>query len=107
MSSLLFFDSVNPKAVDVLLLSHFHLDQAASLPYFMEQTGFRGRIFTTHPMKVVIQLLLGDYLSLMAMKRGFGGGGDDDLLYTEAELQSCIYKIKLNDYHQMIKLNLL
>ena len=72
MSGLPFFDSVDPESVDVLLVSHFHLDHAASLPYFTERTGFRGRIFMTHPTKAVIRLLLGDYLRLMAMKK------DDD-----------------------------
>jgi len=101
MSGLPFFDSVDPESVDVLLVSHFHLDHAASLPYFTERTGFRGRIFMTHPTKAVIRLLLGDYLRLMAMKRD-----DDAILYTESELQSCVDKIELIDYHQTIELDL-
>ncbi|KAL3809658.1 hypothetical protein ACHAXA_000341 [Cyclostephanos tholiformis] len=114
MSGLPFFDSVDPESVDVLLVSHFHLDHAASLPYFTERTGFKGRIFMTHPTRAVIRLLLGDYLRLMAMKRGGGGGGggdgggdvDDGVLYTESELQSCVDKIELIDYHQTIELDL-
>jgi cleavage and polyadenylation specificity factor subunit 3 len=113
MAGLPFFDSVDPESVDVLLVSHFHLDHAASLPYFTERTGFRGRIFMTHPTRAVIRLLLGDYLRLMAMKRvggtgGDGGGGtaDDGVLYTESELQSCVEKIELIDYHQTIELDL-
>jgi cleavage and polyadenylation specificity factor subunit 3 len=101
MSGLPFFDSVDPESVDVLLVSHFHLDHAASLPYFTERTGFRGRIFMTHPTKAVIRLLLGDYLRLMAMKKD-----DDAILYTESELQSCVDKIELIDYHQTIELDL-
>ncbi|KAL7481201.1 hypothetical protein ACHAW6_006879 [Cyclotella cf. meneghiniana] len=112
MAGLPFFDRVDPEQVDVLLITHFHLDHAASLPYFTERTGFRGRVFMTHPTKAVIRLLLGDYLKLMAMKRGGGGniknedGHDSDVLYTEAELQSCVDKIELIDYHQTIDLNL-
>ncbi|KAL7434792.1 hypothetical protein ACHAXH_005605 [Discostella pseudostelligera] len=112
MAGLPYFDRVDPETVDVLLVTHFHLDHAASLPYFTERTGFKGRIFMTHPTKAVVRLLLGDYLRLMTMKRGgSGGGGDDnssssDVLYTEAELQSCVDKIELIDYHQTIDLNL-
>eukprot|EP00569_Conticribra_weissflogii_P004131 CAMPEP_0171330622 /NCGR_PEP_ID=MMETSP0878-20121228/2133_1 /TAXON_ID=67004 /ORGANISM="Thalassiosira weissflogii, Strain CCMP1336" /LENGTH=778 /DNA_ID=CAMNT_0011830977 /DNA_START=126 /DNA_END=2462 /DNA_ORIENTATION=+ len=116
MAGLPFFDRVDPSEVDVILISHFHLDHAASLPYFTERTGFRGRIFMTHPTKAVIRLLLGNYLRLMAMKRGGNSashdGGDansasnPDVLYTEAELQSCVDKIELIDYHQTIDLNL-
>lgn len=108
MAGLPFFDRVDPEQVDVLLVTHFHLDHAASLPYFTERTKFKGRIFMTHPTKAVIRLLLGDYLRLMTMKKGSGGelSQDDDVLYTEAELQSCCDKIELIDYHQTIDLNL-
>jgi cleavage and polyadenylation specificity factor subunit 3 len=108
IAGLPFFDRVDPEEVDVLLITHFHLDHAASLPYFTERTKFKGRIFMTHPTKAVIRLLLGDYIRLMTMKKGAGGEltQDDDVLYTEAELQSCIDKIELIDYHQTIDLNL-
>eukprot|EP00560_Eucampia_antarctica_P005564 CAMPEP_0197842840 /NCGR_PEP_ID=MMETSP1437-20131217/46971_1 /TAXON_ID=49252 ORGANISM="Eucampia antarctica, Strain CCMP1452" /NCGR_SAMPLE_ID=MMETSP1437 /ASSEMBLY_ACC=CAM_ASM_001096 /LENGTH=764 /DNA_ID=CAMNT_0043452779 /DNA_START=229 /DNA_END=2523 /DNA_ORIENTATION=- len=98
LNGLPFLDRVEPESVDVLLISHFHLDHAASLPYFTERTGFRGRVFMTHPTKAVIRLLLGDYLRLLSMKR------EEDVLYTESELQSCIEKIELIDFHQTISL---
>jgi len=48
-----------PSEVDLILISHFHLDHAASLPYFTEKTydstggkQFSGKIFATHPTKV-------------------------------------------------------
>ena len=110
INGLPFFDRIEPENVDVLLITHFHLDHAASLPYFTERTGFKGRIFMTHPTKAVIRLLLGDYLRLMTMKKGgsSSGGGSaeekNDVLYTEAELQACVDKIELIDYHQTISL---
>ncbi len=105
LNGLPFFDRLEPEQVDVLLITHFHLDHAASLPYFTERTGFKGRIFMTHPTKAVIRLLLGDYLRLMAMKKGNSGKDDkSDVLYTEAELQACVDKIELIDYHQTISL---
>ena len=109
MSGLPYFDNVDPATVDVVLITHFHLDHVASLPYFTERTGFVGRVFMTHPTKAVTRLLLGDYLRLMAMKRSGGGSNDDNsssVLYTEAELQSCIDKIELVDYHQTMELDL-
>ena len=30
------------------LVSHFHIDHAAGVPYLTEKTGFKGRIFMTH-----------------------------------------------------------
>jgi len=38
LNSLPFFDRVEPESVDVLLVTHFHLDHAGSLPYFTERT---------------------------------------------------------------------
>lgn len=98
MNGLPFLDRIEPEQVDILLITHFHIDHAASLPYWTERTGFRGRIFMTHPTKAVLRLLLGDYMRLLQMKNA----KSEDLLYTEVELQSCIEKIELIDYHQTV-----
>ena len=104
MNGLPFFDRVDPEQVDVLLITHFHLDHAASLPYFTERTGFKGRIFMTHPTKAVIRLLLGDYLRLMNIKGAPGSNKTDDVIYTEEDLQACVDKVELVDYHQVVSL---
>ena len=98
MNGLPFLDRIEPERIDILLITHFHLDHAASLPYFTERTGFKGRIFMTHPTKAVIRLLLGDYLRLLQMRNAKA----EEVLYTEAELLSCIDKIELIDYHQTV-----
>jgi len=103
LNGLPFFDQIEPENVDVLLITHFHLDHAASLPYFTEKTGFKGRIFMTNPTKAVIRLLLSDYLRLMNMKAQ-GDKENSEILYTEADLQSCVDKIELIDYHQTISM---
>jgi len=106
MSGLPFFDRIEPEKVDVLLISHFHLDHVASLPYFTERTGFKGRIFMTHPTKAVTRLLLGDYLRLMNMKSTGNStnssSADDNVLYTESELLSCVDKVELIDFHETV-----
>jgi len=98
-----YFDNIEPSEVDVLLITHFHLDHAASLPHFTEKTGFKGEIYMTHPTKAVMRLLLGDYLRLMSMKNA-QSAGDDGQLYTEVDLANCLSKIKLIDFHQVIHL---
>jgi cleavage and polyadenylation specificity factor subunit 3 len=67
MNGLPFLDRVELDQIDVLLVTHFHLDHAASLPYLTERTSFKGRIFMTHPTKAVIRLLLGDYIRLLQL----------------------------------------
>jgi cleavage and polyadenylation specificity factor subunit 3 len=60
-----------------------------------ERTPFKGRIFMTHATKAVTRLLLGDYLRFLAMRNAKA----EDVLYTEAELKSCMDEIELVDYH--------
>lgn len=98
MNGLPFLDRVEPEQIDVVLITHFHLDHAASLPYLTERTSFRGRIFMTHPTKAVLRLLLGDYLRLLQTKNA----KPEDVLYTESELQSCVDKVELVDYHTTV-----
>lgn len=98
LNGLPYLDRIEPQDIDVLLVTHFHLDHAASLPYLTERTAFKGRIFMTHPTKAVLRLLLGDYLRLLAMRNAKA----EDVLYTEAELQACMDKIELVDYHTSV-----
>ena len=55
-------------------LYSFHLDHAASLPYVMAKTNFKGRVFMTHPTKAIYKWLMQDsvrvqyaYLSLQSL----------------------------------------
>ncbi|VAH96596.1 unnamed protein product [Triticum turgidum subsp. durum] len=65
MAALPYFDEIDPSAIDVLLVTHFHLDHAASLPYFLEKTTFKGRVFMTHATKAIYRLLLSDYVKVI------------------------------------------
>ncbi len=98
INGLPFLDQVEPDQIDVLLVTHFHLDHAASLPYLTERTSFKGRIFMTHPTKAVTRLLLGDYYRLLQMKNAKA----EDVLWTDKDLQSCMDKIELIDYHTTV-----
>lgn len=94
--SLPFFDSVDDLgAIDLLLVTHFHIDHCAALPYFTERTAFNGRIFMTHATKAVMKLLLADNIRQNVSK-------STRPLYTNKELSSCIDKIETIDYHQTI-----
>ena len=93
--SLPFFDSLDdPSEIDLILITHFHIDHVAALPYFTEKTNFKGRIFMTHATKAVMRLLLSDNIKLQTRSRP---------LYTDAELQSCVDKIEVIDYHQTME----
>lgn len=56
------FEHVEASKIDLLLITHFHIDHIAALPYFTERTEFRGRIFMTHATRACARLLLADYI---------------------------------------------
>lgn len=96
IAALPFFDFVEPSEVDILFVSHFHLDHAASLPFFTEKTeGFKGRIFATHPTKAVMKMILDDYIKVSNV-------AVEDQLYDERDLRRCIDKIEPIDFHQTL-----
>lgn len=99
MSSLPFYDDYDLSTVDVLLISHFHLDHAASLPYVMERTNFQGRVFMTHPTKAIYRWLLGDFVRVSTAP------DSNHTLYTESELSKSFDRIETVDYHSTMDVN--
>ena len=109
LDALPFLDTVDLSTVDLLLVSHFHIDHAAGVPYLTEKTGFKGRIFMTHATRAVMRLLLSDYIRLLpsgdGRKQGGEGSGGRDGLYDEADLANCCDKVELVDFHQVVEHN--
>jgi cleavage and polyadenylation specificity factor subunit 3 len=93
MDAMPFFDAVDLSEVDLLLVSHFHLDHCGALPYLTEKTTFRGRIYMTHPTKTVMRMLLADYLRVSSVAA-------DEELWSESDLNRCIEKISPVELHQ-------
>ncbi|KAK9372057.1 beta-lactamase-like protein, partial [Lipomyces chichibuensis] len=94
LSALPFYDDYDLSTVDILLISHFHLDHAASLPYVMTHTDFKGRVFMTHPTKAIYRWLLSDYVRVSAIS-----SNDASTLYTDADLNASFERIEAIDYH--------
>ncbi|KAL6008608.1 Cleavage and polyadenylation specificity factor subunit 3-I [Asimina triloba] len=98
MSALPYFDEIDPSTIDVLLVTHFHLDHAASLPYFLEKTTFRGKVFMTHATKAIYKLLLSDYVKVSKVSV-------EDMLYDEQDILRSMDKIEVIDFHQTLEVN--
>ncbi|CAL9117365.1 unnamed protein product [Musa textilis] len=98
MAALPYFDEIDPSTIDVLLVTHFHLDHAASLPYFLEKTTFRGRVFMTHATKAIYKLLLSDYVKVSKVSV-------EDMLYDEQDILRTMDKIEVIDFHQTLEVN--
>lgn len=94
--SLPFFDLIdNPEEIDLILITHFHIDHVAALPYFTEKTNFKGKVLMTHATKAVMKILLSDNIKLQSRS---------NMLYNEQDLQNCVEKIDTIDFHQTIDL---
>lgn len=102
--SLPFLDLVETSAIDLVLITHFHMDHVACLPYLTERTKFNGKIFMTHPTKAIMRLLLKDYIRNIQSRESMGTA-EDTTLFTEQELEMCLAKCELIDTHQTIEHN--
>ncbi|KAJ2690620.1 endoribonuclease ysh1 [Coemansia spiralis] len=99
-NSLPYFDEVDPATIDVLLVTHFHIDHAAAVPYYLEHTSFKGRTFMTRPTKGVFRWLATDYIRVTNTSNS-----DTSALYSEADLISAHAKIEEIDVHQQVEVN--
>ncbi|PSC69750.1 Cleavage and polyadenylation specificity factor subunit 3 [Micractinium conductrix] len=95
LASLPFFDEVDLAEVDVMLVTHFHLDHCAAVPYVTGHTPFRGRVLMTHATKAIVHTLLKDFVKV---SRGGSGEG----LYTEKDLDAAMEKTEVVDFHQTV-----
>ncbi|KAA0158664.1 hypothetical protein FNF31_05311 [Cafeteria roenbergensis] len=94
-----FLHDIDPSTLDIIIITHFHLDHAAALPVLTERmVGFRGRIFATPPTVAVMQHALLDF------QRRFASEGEAPL-YSEEDLRRCLDRIETVDVHQKIEVD--
>uniref|UniRef100_A0A803LER5 Uncharacterized protein n=1 Tax=Chenopodium quinoa TaxID=63459 RepID=A0A803LER5_CHEQI len=98
MAALPYFDEIDPSTIDVLLITHFHLDHAASLPYFLEKTTFKGKVYMTHATKAIYRLLLSDYVKVSKVSV-------EDMLFDEQDILRSMDRIEVIDFHQTLEVN--
>ncbi|XP_061563420.1 cleavage and polyadenylation specificity factor subunit 3-like [Cololabis saira] len=94
MDALPYIDLIDPAEIDLLLISHFHLDHCGALPWFLQKTSFKGRTFMTHATKAIYRWLLSDYVKVSNIST-------DDMLYTETDLEDSMEKIETINFHEV------
>ncbi|WWD16619.1 endoribonuclease YSH1 [Kwoniella shandongensis] len=100
MGSLPFIDELDWSTVDAILITHFHVDHAAALPYVMEKTNFKdgnGKVYMTHATKAIYGLTMMDSVRINDQNPDAAGR-----LYNEADVQSSWQSTIAVDYHQDI-----
>uniref|UniRef100_A0A7I4YP52 Beta-lactamase and RNA-metabolising metallo-beta-lactamase domain containing protein n=1 Tax=Haemonchus contortus TaxID=6289 RepID=A0A7I4YP52_HAECO len=101
VDALPFVDFIDIEEIDLLLITHFHLDHCGALPWLLEKTGFQGKCFMTHATKAIYRMLLGDYIKVAK----YGGGSDRSMLYTDEDLERSMEKIEVIDFHEQKEVN--
>ncbi|KAK7692612.1 endoribonuclease ysh1 [Cerrena zonata] len=97
MASLPFVDELDWSTVDVLLITHFHLDHAASLTYITEKTNFRdgkGKVYMTHPTKALHKFMMQDFVRMSS--------STSDALFSPLDLSMSLASIIPVSAHQVI-----
>ncbi|PNW75066.1 hypothetical protein CHLRE_12g498050v5 [Chlamydomonas reinhardtii] len=96
MDSLPLLDEIDIDTVDVALITHFHLDHCAAVPYLLRKTRFKGRIFMTHPTKAIYYSLLRD------LAKG-SKHSSEEALFNEDDLEASMQRIEVVDFYQTIE----
>lgn len=94
MDALPFIDLIDASEIDLVLISHFHLDHCGALPYFLTKTTFKGRCFMTHATKAIYRWLLADCIKV-------SNNSTESLLYNEADLKASMDKIEVVNFHEI------
>lgn len=101
--------------IDLVVISHYHLDHCGALPFFTEKIGYSGPIIMTYPTKSVSSVLLADSCKIMeqrmllqkassdiASKTGETTSNTEYGYFTVSDVWSCLEKVKAIQLHQTV-----
>ncbi|MGA1864898.1 MAG: MBL fold metallo-hydrolase RNA specificity domain-containing protein [bacterium] len=104
---------VDPKSIDLVLLTHGHLDHCGLLPKLVKE-GFKGKIYCTHPTKDIARIVLLDSAKIQvedaAFKKkrhemeGRSGPYPEIPLYTDIDAQACFPLFSPVNYEMPVKI---
>ncbi|EPS25130.1 hypothetical protein PDE_00061 [Penicillium oxalicum 114-2] len=101
-SALPFFDEFDLSTVDILLISHFHVDHSSALPYVLSKTNFKGRVFMTHATKAIYKWLIQDNVRVSNTS---SSSDQRTSLYTERDHLSTLPLIETIDFNTTHTIN--
>src|SRR3989339_2060831 len=89
----------DPKAVDILFVTHAHVDHLGRIPKLIKE-GFRGKIYSTQPTKELALPMLEDTASILSKNTDLGL----DEIYTDENLKLTLSLWRGFAYHENIKI---
>lgn len=102
----------DPASIDVLLLTHAHIDHSGNIPNLVKQ-GFNGKVFCTPPTADLIRHLLldsaniqaGDYRKAKGKKKGKRPQKVPQPLYAHHHVMEAMEQVITLPYHKAFRLN--
>ncbi|MDO8521081.1 MAG: MBL fold metallo-hydrolase [bacterium] len=85
----------DPKSIDVLLVTHAHIDHIGRIPKLVRD-GFRGVIYSTPPTHELAEIMLLDTVRILAHEATANGVSP---LYEEREVRDTLQLWKSAEYH--------
>lgn len=90
------FPHFDPASIDMVILSHAHIDHSGNLPN-LAKSGFTGNIYTTHATRDLCQIMLADSariqesdIAWLNKHRARNGLGEVTPLYNEQDAERCL-----------------
>ncbi|KAK3725515.1 endoribonuclease ysh1 [Vermiconidia calcicola] len=101
LATLPFYDEFDLSTVDILLITHFHMDHAASLPYVLSKTNFTGKVYMTHPTKAIYKWMMQDSVRVQNTHTSSNSGSDGYInqLFNEQDILSTLPLINTISFH--------
>jgi len=90
----------NPKEVDLLFVTHAHVDHLGRIPKLIHE-GFRGKIYSTMPTKAMAMLMLEDTAGILSKNQEYNLAD----IYSEENLKLSLSLWQGYNYHETIKIS--
>ncbi|MBU0612343.1 MBL fold metallo-hydrolase [Patescibacteria group bacterium] len=91
--------SYNPKEIDILFVTHSHIDHIGRIPKLIHD-GFRGKIYSTFPTKALIDPMLKDTAGILSKNKEFSLHE----IYSDNNIKLALSLWQGFEYHEKIKI---
>lgn len=89
----------DPKTIDVLFVTHAHLDHVGRIPHLVK-AGFKGKIYSTPPTREIGELQLIDSLGVLTKEAKYH---NCEILYNEDDVVRAMARWEVAEYHEPIE----